>query len=292
MAVVSLIYTQDLNASRCKNGTVVIVIRPVFSWRIHVPNWKLDVIAKSYEKRHHAMVLKGDATDSEILKQGHLQHHIVTCLQSYAKAFVQHTADLLLLKRSISQISGNFCPTCLLGSSIRNQQKKNSVVEILLDIDIDFHVNPGLVEATYAWARGKPVSMVAGQSGADEGHLLRAFKRLVEVLQYARMACHRLGYQALETLMRDAHVAIMRKYLRLMLAEQSVKNNGLHICNDKGDKREERSELEARQCDTESPVPKTTPKLKGGPSAGSDFSKFYDAVGRDFESGAYGPRNE
>uniref|UniRef100_A0A5K3FPI5 DUF630 family protein n=1 Tax=Mesocestoides corti TaxID=53468 RepID=A0A5K3FPI5_MESCO len=141
------------------------------------------------------MVLKGDATDSEILKQGHLQHHIVTCLQSYAKAFVQHTADLLLLKRSISQISGNFCPTCLLGSSIRNQQKKNSV---------------------------------------------------------------------------------------------GVSN----VSNDKGDKREERSELEARQCDTESPVPKTTPKLKGGPSAGSDFSKFYDAVGRDFESGAYGPRNE
>ncbi|VDD84366.1 unnamed protein product [Mesocestoides corti] len=76
--------------------------------------------------------------------------------------------------------------------------------------DIDFDVNPGLVEATYAWARGEALSVVAGKSGADEGHLLRAFKRLGEVLQQARKACHLLGYQALEKLMLDAHVAINR----------------------------------------------------------------------------------
>ncbi|VDD76601.1 unnamed protein product [Mesocestoides corti] len=40
------------------------------------------------------------------------------------------------------------------------------------DGGIDFDVNPGLVEATYSWARGNPLSVVAGQSGADEGHLL------------------------------------------------------------------------------------------------------------------------
>ncbi|VDD78375.1 unnamed protein product [Mesocestoides corti] len=78
------------------------------------------------------------------------------------------------------------------------------------DGGIDFHVSPGLVEATYAWARGNPLSLVAGQSGADEGHLLRAFKRLGEVLQQACKACRRLGYEALQTLMCDAHVAINR----------------------------------------------------------------------------------
>ncbi|VDD75770.1 unnamed protein product [Mesocestoides corti] len=54
------------------------------------------------------------------------------------------------------------------------------------------------------------LAIVAEKSGADEGHLLRAFKRLGEFLQQARKARHHLGYEALETLMRDAHVAINR----------------------------------------------------------------------------------
>ncbi|VDD78217.1 unnamed protein product [Mesocestoides corti] len=52
--------------------------------------------------------------------------------------------------------------------------------------------------------------------------MLRAFKRLGEILQQARRACHHLGYEALETLMRDAHVAINRQQCAAQMPQHTT----------------------------------------------------------------------
>ncbi|VDD77273.1 unnamed protein product [Mesocestoides corti] len=90
-------------------------------------------------------------------------------------------------------------------------QEKHGIWDEVLDAD----VSPNLVGATYAWACGQPFSVIVRMTGVAEGHLLRAFQRLAELLNQVVRACRRLGDEALASRVIDAHLAINRDMVRM-----------------------------------------------------------------------------
>uniref|UniRef100_A0A5K3FZX9 DSHCT domain-containing protein n=1 Tax=Mesocestoides corti TaxID=53468 RepID=A0A5K3FZX9_MESCO len=202
---------RDLCSRRCAQlrdyKARVIVLR-----RLGYLKWRIGGPAQLTRKGLAALEIdQREVLLCEALCHGLLNHRTPAEAAAVLSCFVCDSQ----CERSRPFVSGRLQSVVARMLDLASELKYSSAWTGVDNSDIDFHVNPGLVEATYAWARGEALSVVADKSGADEGHLLRAFKRLGEVLQQARKACHHLGYQTLETLMLDAHVAINRGALTM-----------------------------------------------------------------------------
>ncbi len=78
------------------------------------------------------------------------------------------------------------------------------------DPETDARLNPILVSATHAWASGQPFSAIVNLTEVAEGHLLRALRRLDELLRHVGSACRGLGDLALATRINDARATVHR----------------------------------------------------------------------------------
>ncbi|BBN13684.1 ATP-dependent RNA helicase DOB1 [Marchantia polymorpha subsp. ruderalis] len=82
-----------------------------------------------------------------------------------------------------------------------------------MSIDVELYVTsfrPDIMEVAYAWASGAKFSEIMKMTDTFEGSLIRAFKRLEEVLQQLIVASRSIGATELETKFEDAVVKIKR----------------------------------------------------------------------------------
>jgi ATP-dependent RNA helicase DOB1 len=82
-----------------------------------------------------------------------------------------------------------------------------------MQIDVEEYVNsfrPEVMEVAYAWAKGAKFSDLLKMTDVFEGSLVRAFKRLEEVLQQLVVASKAVGAQELETKFEEAIEKIKR----------------------------------------------------------------------------------
>ncbi|KAL6176342.1 hypothetical protein ACLB2K_052976 [Fragaria x ananassa] len=97
------------------------------------------------------------------------------------------------------------------------QETARRVAEVQLDckveIDIDSFVNsfrPDIMEAVYAWAKGSKFYEIMSVTGVFEGSLIRAIRRLEEVLQQLIHAANSIGETDLESKFEEAVLKIKR----------------------------------------------------------------------------------
>lgn len=86
-------------------------------------------------------------------------------------------------------------------------------VECKMSIDVEDYVasfRPDIMEVAYAWCKGAKFVEVMQIVQVFEGSLIRAMKRLEEVLQQLVVAAHSIGEIDLETKFQDAVVRIKR----------------------------------------------------------------------------------
>lgn len=82
-----------------------------------------------------------------------------------------------------------------------------------MSIDVEQYVasfRPDIMEVAYAWTTGAKFSEIMKMTDAFEGSLIRAFKRLEEVLQQLIMASRSIGAAELETTFQEAVSKIKR----------------------------------------------------------------------------------
>ncbi|CAM6129641.1 unnamed protein product [Calypogeia fissa] len=82
-----------------------------------------------------------------------------------------------------------------------------------MQIDVEQYVSsfrPEIIEVAYAWAKGAKFSEILKLTDVFEGSLVRAFKRLEEVLQQLLVASKAIGAQELEVKFEEAIVKIKR----------------------------------------------------------------------------------
>lgn len=82
-----------------------------------------------------------------------------------------------------------------------------------VEIDIDSFVNsfrPDIMEAVYAWAKGSKFYEIMSVTGVFEGSLIRAIRRLEEVLQQLIHAANSIGETDLESKFEEAVLKIKR----------------------------------------------------------------------------------
>ncbi|KAL2622125.1 hypothetical protein R1flu_002330 [Riccia fluitans] len=82
-----------------------------------------------------------------------------------------------------------------------------------MSIDVEEYVTsfrPDIMEVAYAWATGAKFSEIMKMTDAFEGSLIRAFKRLEEVLQQLIVASRSVGAAELETKFEEAVTKIKR----------------------------------------------------------------------------------
>ncbi|KAL6184037.1 hypothetical protein ACLB2K_045444 [Fragaria x ananassa] len=86
-------------------------------------------------------------------------------------------------------------------------------LECKVEIDIDSFVNsfrPDIMEAVYAWAKGSKFYEIMSVTGVFEGSLIRAIRRLEEVLQQLIHAANSIGETDLESKFEEAVLKIKR----------------------------------------------------------------------------------
>lgn len=86
-------------------------------------------------------------------------------------------------------------------------------LESKLSIDVEEYVNsfrPDIMEIVYAWSKGAKFSDIMKMGEVFEGSLIRAMKRLEEVLQQLILAARSIGEQDLENTFQDASTLIKR----------------------------------------------------------------------------------
>lgn len=82
-----------------------------------------------------------------------------------------------------------------------------------VEIDVDSFVSsfrPDIMEAAYAWAKGSKFYEIMSVTGVFEGSLIRAIRRLEEVLQQLIHAANSIGETDLESKFEEAVSKIKR----------------------------------------------------------------------------------
>lgn len=82
-----------------------------------------------------------------------------------------------------------------------------------LAMDVEEYVNsfrPDIMEMVFAWAKGAKFSEIMKLGAVFEGSLIRAMKRLEEVLQQLISAASSIGEQELEDKFRQGSALIKR----------------------------------------------------------------------------------
>lgn len=82
-----------------------------------------------------------------------------------------------------------------------------------VEIDVDSFVSsfrPDIMEAAYAWAKGSKFYEIMSVTGVFEGSLIRAIRRLEEVLQQLTHAANSIGETDLESKFEEAVSKIKR----------------------------------------------------------------------------------
>ncbi|CAH8620480.1 unnamed protein product [Heterobilharzia americana] len=80
----------------------------------------------------------------------------------------------------------------------------------LADPSTDARVSFQVVNAVYGWAQGYSFSSLVSMTSVPEGHLIRGFLQLDELLRHICSACHHLGDKNLSLRMTEARNAILR----------------------------------------------------------------------------------
>uniref|UniRef100_A0A453QAZ8 ATP-dependent RNA helicase Ski2/MTR4 C-terminal domain-containing protein n=7 Tax=Magnoliopsida TaxID=3398 RepID=A0A453QAZ8_AEGTS len=82
-----------------------------------------------------------------------------------------------------------------------------------IQIDVESFVNsfrPDVMEAVYSWARGSKFHQIMEMTQVFEGSLIRAIRRLEEVLQQLILASQSIGETQLEAKLEEAVSKIKR----------------------------------------------------------------------------------
>lgn len=82
-----------------------------------------------------------------------------------------------------------------------------------VDIDVDEYVNsfrPDIMEVVYAWAKGAKFVEIMKLAKVFEGSLIRALRRLEEVLQQLLLAARAIGELDLEAKFEEVSTRIKR----------------------------------------------------------------------------------
>ncbi|AQL02685.1 DExH-box ATP-dependent RNA helicase DExH9 [Zea mays] len=89
----------------------------------------------------------------------------------------------------------------------------NLQLECKIQIDVESFVNsfrPDIMEAVYSWARGSKFYQIMEMTQVFEGSLIRAIRRLEEVLQQLILASKSIGETELEAKLEEAVNKIKR----------------------------------------------------------------------------------
>lgn len=82
------------------------------------------------------------------------------------------------------------------------RQMGDIALECKMNIDVDAYVakfNPGLMDVVYAWCRGATFAQLCQSTEVYEGSLIRAFRRLEELLKEMVAASRSIGNAELES---------------------------------------------------------------------------------------------
>lgn len=82
------------------------------------------------------------------------------------------------------------------------RQVGDIALECKMNIDVDAYVakfNPGLMDVVYAWCRGATFAELCKSTEVYEGSLIRAFRRLEELLKEMVAASRSIGNSELES---------------------------------------------------------------------------------------------